>query len=144
MFNDIFSWKQSGNIGLWIESFVESQQKVILGGDREGFLSFAELLNLMIKSNQNCRRRIKLTTNLEFLSLKNNTDLSAKFESELTVFFESEEVVDFLVKPYGSSMDLVFSSYSASSFRKYLLDGLKNNSQKRFGFGSNEIWITSW
>jgi hypothetical protein len=144
MVNDIFSWQQDGSISLWIESPVESQQKVVLSGDRKGFLSFAALLNLMIKNNRNCQRSLKLTTSLESLAINNDIDNPAKFESRLTIFFESEEVVDFVVKPYGNSMDLVFSSYSASSFRKCLLDGLKNNGQKRFGFGSNEMWITSW
>lgn len=139
---ELYSWTLKGNLYLWrYKNNPKNYKGWHFTGDRHGLASLCDLLNLMSKEEQcaKCTIRLAKPTETE-LSISGCNDRALK-ESKVVLHFETDNPVEWSIKPYGDSMDIIMSPHSLKGFRESLQLLLRGRNDFSFGYGENKIWF---
>ena len=139
---ETYNWKQKGNLYLWrYENNPKNYPGWHLTGDMEGISSLCTLLTIMQNEGRNVKRTVQL-------SLPTSKELSilgcsskAIPEKKVVIHLEIDEPIEWCIKPYGDSMDIIANPYSIKGFVKSLNERLQGENDFSFSHGENQIWF---
>ena len=139
---EVYRWKQKGNLYLWrYRDNPKNYPGWQFTGDKEGVNSLCEILSLMLTEEKNVKRTIQLSTPSEVeLSISGCTSKAIP-EMKVSLHCEVEEPIDWCIKPYADSMDILCSPFSARGLRESLKKWLSGENDFSFGHNANQLWF---
>lgn len=139
---EVYNWKQKGNLYLWrYKDNPKNYPGWQFAGDRVGVKSFCELLNLMQKEERNVKRTIQFSTPTEKELTIPGCNSKIVSESKAVLHCEVEGSIEWCIKPYGDSMDIIADPYSIKGLRESLNKWLNGENDFSFGHAKNQLWF---
>ena len=138
----VYSWSQKGNIYLWrYEGNPRDYSGWHFSTDREGAKSLLNLLNAMLKSENDCTRTIKLSlTTTDVLDKVGCTD-KAISSDKLKLRYEIEEDIDWRISVANGGIEILFDK----RWLKYLIKGVNDilvgKGDYYIGHDNNQLWF---